>query len=1095
MMKMVTKLCFWASLSALLMIGSAVAQTVTPVSAGDGTIQAAIDVAADGDILELVDGGGLYITSDTDKIIVNKKLTIRAAEGLAQMPVVRNTNAAASSARLFEIQAGGELFLQGLYLDGSIDGSTTAHAKNAVRSQDINTPADSIRFQLKIEDCVMRHFTEAIVKAHANTSADSIILRRSILDEARNEGLLLRESTSAGGPNIEYVEVDNCTFTRIGREAIYIEFSDPVVRINHCTFDSISYAENKRMVYPRDVTDVEIKNSIFTNQGGAQGTSVELYGNSTISFSDTFNVFPVKTNGSSSIGSGMIGDDPLYNNPTENDYRLGATSPARLAADDGRAMGDLRWEVLPSQVYLNIQTVGNGTVALDPPGGIYTPGTVVTMTAIPGPGYDFSQWTGNVFPPNANPVNITMNSDQTVIATFVSNAPQVTLTVDTLGLGFVTVDPEPSANGTYDQGTMVTITATARPNWEFVEWFGDVNDTQNPITVAVDSNMQVTASFASIFTQYTLTLDTVGQGAILLDPEPVLGTYDSSTVVTLTAEAALGWEFVEWQGDVATATNPESILMNGDKAVTAVFQEIVVPNHVLEIDTTWDLRDAVEFANNNASVDTIRLVTSGGVYTSYSTSDVAILKPLAIVAADGLAEKPIITHSDPEHANLDVFRVFDDFYLRGVVVDGAHPLSYGMKYAIRLRHYTGTDSVRTGTNVTAIDVDFKNFYELNNPLADGHAIKLDVDLVAGTIRFEDCTFDNFGYEAIRISETEKYVTDRALDSLIIRNCSFTNIDAECVRYYSDLDTLTADAPVFLEHITINNSATRVFFLKNSGGAVVRDIIVSNSRQSGHGRDADIMEIQGNGSTITHIDTFNVLPVPIKGTKGATVAVEFLYGIDPQYEAADSLNYTLLPTSHLYGLGSDGEAIGDLNWATNTPVTVSLTVAVVDSGSVTLSPPPIGLTYDPGTVVTLTAIPEANWEFLEWTGDLTGNNNPDSLTMDGHKSVTAIFKLMVGIDNDSALPKVFDISPNYPNPFNPSTNFNFQVPKVSVVSLVVYNILGQKVRTLANQSFEPGFYKIAWDGRNDLGNSVATGIYIYRFEAENFVKIQKMILMK
>ncbi|MEZ4765142.1 MAG: hypothetical protein R3C26_18765 [Calditrichia bacterium] len=66
-----------------------------------------------------------------------------------------------------------------------------------------------------------------------------------------------------------------------------------------------------------------------------------------------------------------------------------------------------------------------------------------------------------------------------------------------------------------------------------------------------------------------------------------------------------------------------------------------MPNHVLEIDTTWDLRDAVEFANNNASVDTIRLVTSGGVYTSYSTSDVAILKPLAIVAADGLAENPL----------------------------------------------------------------------------------------------------------------------------------------------------------------------------------------------------------------------------------------------------------------------------------------------------------------------------------------------------------------------------------------------------------------------------------------------------------------------
>ncbi len=1067
---------------------------VHPVEAGDGVLQAAADAAADGDILELVTSGGHYTVSSTDKTIINKKLTIRARDGLAQKPVIRNTNPGTSSARLFEIQAGGELYLKGLYLDGRMEDGGGAHAKNAVRSQDINVVADSIRFQLKIEDCDMRYFTEAIVKAHANTKADSVILRNCILDESAKEGVLLRESSSAGGPEIGSLELTNCTFTKIGREALYIEFTNPVVRINHCTFDSISYAENKRVIYPRDVTDVEIKNSIITNQGGTQSTAVALYGTSTISYTDTFSIGNFSLNGSAAVGAGMLGVDPEYNNPANDDYRLSATSPVRGAADDGRAMGDLRWEALPSSYYLTVLTTGNGLVTLDPPGGIYEPGTQVELTAVPDPGWLFDEWVGNVFPPSANPITITMNSDETITALFVSASPQVTLTVDTLGLGFVTLDPEPF-NGTYDQGTMVTMTANPRPDWEFVEWLGDVTGTDNPTTVAVDSNMNVTASFASVFTQFTLDVDTVGSGGVALDPEPILGTYDSSAVVMLTAEADLGWEFLEWQGDLTGNTNPASVTMNSDVNVTAVFQEISVPNNVLEIDDSWDLRDALQFANNNTMVDTIRLMTSGGLYTSTNPSDVTVLRPIAIVAANGLAEKPIITNSDVEGSNLDIFRVFDDFYLRGVVMDGGHPESQGMKYGIRLRHYTGSDSVKNGTNITILDTDFKDFYEGKNPLADGHGLRFDKDFVAGTVHIENCTFTNFGYEAIRISETEKFDTDRALDTLIVRNSTFTNIDAECIRYYSDLDTATADAPVFVEHLTINNSATRVMFLKNSGGAVVRDIIISNSRTSGHGRDGDLMDAQGSGTVVTHVDTFNVKAVDIKATKGGTVVEEFVYGIDPRYEAPDSLNYTLLPASHLYELGSDGEAIGDLNWATNTPTHVSLAVTVVDSGSVFLDPPPVGLTYDPGTVVTLTATPVDGWMFYEWQGALTGNTNPETLTMDSDLAVTAVFKLATGIEDGGLLPKVFDISRNYPNPFNPTTTVNFQIPRLSEATLVIYNVLGQKVRTLINGSFEPGYYKAVWDGRNDLGKAVATGIYIYRFEASEYTKTQKMILMK
>ncbi len=101
----------------------------------------------------------------------------------------------------------------------------------------------------------------------------------------------------------------------------------------------------------------------------------------------------------------------------------------------------------------------------------------------------------------------------------------------------------------------------------------------------------------------------------------------------------------------------------------------------------------------------------------------------------------------------------------------------------------------------------------------------------------------------------------------------------------------------------------------------------------------------------------------------------------------------------------------------------------------------------------------------------------------------------GIEVDLPLPTTFAVSPNYPNPFNPSTTINFQLPEAVDVKLVVYNVLGQKVRTLVNKSMQPGHYKTTWNGLNDAGMQAASGIYIYRFEAGNFNKVQKMILLK
>jgi hypothetical protein len=104
-------------------------------------------------------------------------------------------------------------------------------------------------------------------------------------------------------------------------------------------------------------------------------------------------------------------------------------------------------------------------------------------------------------------------------------------------------------------------------------------------------------------------------------------------------------------------------------------------------------------------------------------------------------------------------------------------------------------------------------------------------------------------------------------------------------------------------------------------------------------------------------------------------------------------------------------------------------------------------------------------------------------------------VVVGIGDQQALPTTFDVAQNYPNPFNPTTTISYQVPQVSDVKLVIYNVLGQKVRTLVNSQMEPGYHSVVWDGRNELGQAVASGVYIYRFEASEFTKTLKLMLLK
>lgn len=474
----------------------------------------------------------------------------------------------------------------------------------------------------------------------------------------------------------------------------------------------------------------------------------------------------------------------------------------------------------------------------------------------------------------------------------------------------------------------------------------------------------------------------------------------------------------------------------------------------IEVEAQWDFNQALTYAFGPANIDTLVLITSGGVYTStgawgtppVDTTYMRILKPIVIMAKPGLAEKPIFTHSDPDSNALEMFRIFDDVEFNGVVFDGLHPAgTYRAKYAIRVGHHVPDPVnpldppvyVKFGMNITLKNCDFKNFYDYRNKAEEyeGHAIYYlkpnagEPTIQTGNVIIENCTFTNIGDEAIRMTETEKYFAthgiERVCDTLIVRNCTFKNISSECIRFYADLDTSTQDAYILIEHLTIDSSATRTAYIKNNQNAIYRDVIVSNSRYpktSRWDRGDYIVELQQRGSHVSHIDTFNIVYTnpadpKVRCTKGGTVDTTTVYAYDPWYTDPHSFDYTLLPSSPMYGLAYSGLALGDSRW------------------------------------------------------------------IDPHAA---------GIDDEdfSVVPEKYTLNQNYPNPFNPTTTISYSVSKSSHVVLEVFNVTGSKIATLENTYKDAGNYSVNWHPNNN-----ASAIYYYKLSVDGQSLVKKMLFIK
>ncbi|MBI5475251.1 MAG: hypothetical protein HY964_00775, partial [Ignavibacteriales bacterium] len=310
--------------------------------------------------------------------------------------------------------------------------------------------------------------------------------------------------------------------------------------------------------------------------------------------------------------------------------------PAMLTSYGGSGKYDFSSGEQTVNYYSLTVNATHGVVSKSPDQLSYENNTSVLLTAIADAGYSFDNWSGDLTG-SVNPASIIMNGNKTVTANFAINQFVITATAGANGTispsGSVTVDQGANqhfditpnsgyyiqdllvdaihvdsttsytfynvqgnhsiaasfalnpvdqfsiaitaVNGSvtknpnqqlYNTGTSVQLTAVPAMGYHFTNWSGDLTGATNPETILMNSNKNVTANFA--INQYSLNI-IANNGSVDLNPPG--GTYNLGTKVYLTANPNSGFYFLNWSGDLSSSNNPDSIIINGDKTITANF--------------------------------------------------------------------------------------------------------------------------------------------------------------------------------------------------------------------------------------------------------------------------------------------------------------------------------------------------------------------------------------------------------------------------------------------------------------------------------------------------------------------------------------------
>ena len=142
-----------------------------------------------------------------------------------------------------------------------------------------------------------------------------------------------------------------------------------------------------------------------------------------------------------------------------------------------------------------------------------------------------------------------------------------------------------------------------------------------------------------------------------------------------------------------------------------------------------------------------------------------------------------------------------------------------------------------------------------------------------------------------------------------------------------------------------------------------------------------------------------------------------------------------------------------------------------------------------------SVTDAAGQQINWLSENVDRTLADEARIRVLTQLTALTAMTAVTHEPVTVPDVFRLEQSYPNPFNPSTTIKFSVPVRGAVELAIYNLAGQQIRKLVSSVLDAGNHSIIWDGRNDRGHELASGVYLYRLQAEEQVSSRKLLMLR
>ncbi|MDW7679269.1 MAG: T9SS type A sorting domain-containing protein, partial [bacterium] len=694
------------------------------------------------------------------------------------------------------------------------------------------------------------------------------------------------------------------------------------------------------------------------------------------------------------------------------------------------------------------------------------------------------------------------SSSREVIISSTSETYTLTILVDPIGAGSVTINPNKSS---YEYNEPVQLTAVANSGFTFDFWSGDIpHYTYSSITIYMQRNRVITANFTAV--GETVSIPDTPAG-------PDYGAIGQNLQYTTGGSVSNLGHQVEYQfywGDGTTSFwgsngREHTFITSGVKQITARARSeadtsivsnwseplsVTINGLILAVSTEPDTGGTVDYEPIKAEYslgDTVTLwanPASGFSFEQWTGSISGSLNPIQLVmnsnkSVTAVFNRTMETVSRPAYLNGPETGIMGQslsFSTGGSVSNLGHLLEYQFSWGDGQMSAWGEDTQEhaysyAGSYQIKSRARCKTHPGVISEWSEPHAIT-----ITGYFLMEFITPSGTGTIERVPNKTFFAVGERVVVSAV------PLLGYKFERWSGDLVSTSNPDTVIMN----GNTVITAHFSEASEIVSTPTII--------QGPDTSIIEQE-----VTFITGGST------SSKGNQIEYQFHWGDGTLSGWGDSVRTYIYNSAGAKEVKARARSRSDSsvvsNWTQahtllllNNYFTISLSVNPINSGSVNRTP--FKAEYKDGEMVILSPLPANGYVFDYWGGDLSGIDNPAIIFIHSNKNIIAHFKQYSGIDKErDKLPEKFVLDQNYPNPFNPETTINYQLAEEGHVKITVFNMHGQIVSTLVDQHQSAGYYSIVWRASEQSGSTLPSGVYLYQIENEHFKQLRKMILLK